>query len=131
MLSSITDHHRAQNVAPKSRTDLNEFLEILDPDSEGYVTYPHFVELCALQINNKSDETKAAEVDSAFRLFTKGKERSITLQDLRVVAQTLKEDVSDDVLEAMILEANGGQDVRNGVDVEAFKEVMIRAGAFQ
>lgn len=121
---------RALGIAPKSKTELDEFLSILDPESDGYVTYSHFLELAAIQINSKSDEAKDEEVEKAFKLFTKGKDNPIRLSDLRQVASTLKEDVSDDVLKAMILEANGGAGIGQGVNMEHFKEVMTRAGVF-
>ncbi|KAK5094284.1 hypothetical protein LTR70_004176 [Exophiala xenobiotica] len=106
----------ALGIEPKSQKDMDEYIEILDPESEGYVTYTHFVELAAIQINNKSDETKDEEVEKAFKLFTSG--------------GLLNQDVGDDVLKAMIVEANGGNNVGSGVDMEHFREVMSRAGIF-
>lgn len=115
---------------------MQEFLETLDPESEGYVTYPHFLALCALQLKSKPDETKAEEVETAFNLFhpspgTSDGEQVIRLQDLRAVAKVLKEDVSDDVLKAMILEANGGRGVGSGVSMEDFQAILTRAGVFK
>lgn len=127
----MTDVFRAQGIAAKNAKELAEFLEILDPESDGYVTYTHFVELCALQLHNKSDETKAEEIEKAYRLFTKGADGPIKLNDLKAIAKTLREDVSDDVLKAMILEANGGAGVSTGVDIEAFQAILTRAGVFQ
>lgn len=120
----------ALGIAPKSQKDMDEYIEILDPESEGYVTFAHFVELAAIQINNKSDEAKDEEVEEAFKLFTSGSERSITLHDLQRIARLLNQDVGDDVLRAMIIEANGGKPVGDGVDVAQFREVMTRAGVF-
>lgn len=115
---------------------MDDFIETLDPDSSGYITYPHFLALCAIQLRSKTDETRAEEVETAFNLFTHGQVRSdgdevIGLNDLRAVARTLKEDVSDDVLKAMILEANGGSGISRGVSVEDFRGIMTRAGVFQ
>jgi Ca2+-binding EF-hand superfamily protein len=95
------------------------------------VTYPHFVEICAIQLNSKDNATTDEDVETTMKLFTKGAERPITIYDLRNVAKTLKEDVGDDVLRAMISEANGGTGVGRGVDKEGFREVMTRAGIFQ
>ncbi len=55
----------------------------------------------------------------------------IRLQDLRAVAKLLKEDVSDDVLKAMILEANGGKGIGSGVNMEEFHGILTRAGVFR
>ncbi|KAL6248587.1 hypothetical protein RBB50_004842 [Rhinocladiella similis] len=133
--SKVKDAFRAQGLAPKSQTEMQEFIDTLDPDSSGYVTYPHFLALCALQLKSKTDEAKDEEVQTAFDLFHPGQnpanqEQVIRLQDLRLVAKTLKEDVSDDILKAMILEANGGQGIGRGVNVEDFRAVMTRAGVF-
>lgn len=121
---------RALGIEPKAQKDMDEFIEILDPESDGYVTYQHFVELAAIQINNKSDETKDEEVEKAYKLFTLGNERPITYQDLKRIAGLLNQDVGDDVLKAMILEANQGGAVGSGVNLEQFRDVLTRAGVF-
>lgn len=128
--NKIRSVFKVLNLEPKSRKDMDEFLEILDPESDGYVTYSHFLELAAIQMNSKSEDTKAEEVDKAFRLFTHGQSRPITYQDLRRTANLLTQEVSDDVLRAMIVRANGGQDVSAGVDRDQFQQVMSRAGVF-
>lgn len=127
-------HCRAQGLAPSDQSQMQEFIETLDPDESGYVTYPHFLALCAIQLKSKTDETRAEEVETAFNLFHPGQaaaEQVIRLQDLRAVAKLLKEDVSDDVLKAMILEANGGKGIGRGVNMEDFRAIMTRAGVFQ
>ncbi|KAK5083625.1 hypothetical protein LTR05_006128 [Lithohypha guttulata] len=121
---------RALGIEPKAQKDMDEYLEILDPEKEGYVTYAHFVELAAIQMNSKSDETKDEEVEKAYKLFTLGNERPITFSDLKRIAGLLNQDVSDDVLKAMILEANRGGGIGAGVDMDQFREVMSKAGVF-
>lgn len=69
----------------------------------------------------------------AYHLFTKGTPGPITIAHLRRVARELREEVSDDVLRDMILEANGGvgrDGVGKGVGIEEFEGVMKRAGVF-
>lgn len=78
------------------------------------------------------EESNAEELQAAYKLFTHGGPGPITLAHLRRVAKELREDVSDDVLKDMILEANGGvkrkeRDV-GGVGLEEFESVMKRAG---
>lgn len=98
---------------------------------EGYVTYSRFVEICALRMNSQSDESNTEEVREAYRLFTKGSDGPINIQHLRRVAKDLKEDISDEILRNMILEANGGAGVSRGVGIDDFHAVMVRAGVFQ
>jgi Ca2+-binding EF-hand superfamily protein len=77
-------------------------------------------------------ESNAEEVSAAYRLFTHGGTGPITVAHLRRVARELREDVPDDVLKDMILEANGGvkgkgRDI-GSVSLEEFESVMKRAG---
>ncbi|KAF3064226.1 Caltractin [Daldinia childiae] len=121
---------------PPSKPELAEFLEILDPEDEGYASYEPFVALCALKLHARESGPAAEEVDEAFRLFTgggngAGADEVLTLSHLRRVAMTLKQDVDDQLLKDMILEANGGAGVGKGVGRAEFEEVMRRAGAWK
>ncbi|KAA6408609.1 MAG: hypothetical protein FRX48_07691 [Lasallia pustulata] len=114
-----------------STAELRELTETVDPTAEGFVSYEHFVAVAALKLQSRSDESQREEVETAFRLFTRGDGQGrITMADLRRVARELKEDVSDQVLRDMIMEANGGSGVIKGVGVGEFEGVMKRAGVF-
>ncbi|KAK7955056.1 hypothetical protein PG984_003379 [Apiospora sp. TS-2023a] len=141
----ISDVRRAMvalNLTP-TKPELREFLSILDPDDEGYATYEPFVAICALKLHARdddTDETHAAEVDEAFRLFVGNAQTdnedgsgapTLTLGHLKRVAMTLKQDVDDQLLKDMILEANGGAGVGRGVGRAEFEEVMRRAGVWK
>ena len=121
----------AQGIAPSSAKELAEYIEILDPENEGYVTYANFVAVCALKINQRGAGASEEEVEKAYRMFTRGTEGPINIHHLRRIAKDLKEDISDDLLKHMILEANGRTGVNKGVGMEEFRNVMTRAGVFQ
>lgn len=70
-------------------------------------------------------------MEEAFRLFTNGQDGPITLAHLRRVAAVLKEDVDEELLKDMILEANGGVGVARGVGVNEFDGVMKGAGVWR
>ena len=94
--------------------------------------YSHFVAIAALKLHNRSEESQKNEVETAFRLFTGGSgQAKITMGALKRIARELKEDVSDQVLKDMILEANGGSGVNSGVALQDFEGVMRRAGVFR
>ncbi|KAI0167100.1 calmodulin [Hypoxylon sp. FL1284] len=123
---------------PPTKAELKEFVEILDPDEEGYAAYEPFVAICALKAHASRDAggPGADEVDEAFRLFTGAgsgddNEGPLTLAHLKRVAMTLKQDVDDQLLKDMILEANGGAGVGKGVGRAEFEDVMRRAGAWK
>lgn len=117
-------------VPPSS---LPEILETLDPESDGWITFAHFFAYAALRLLQASSapDHQAAEIDAAFALFTEGsKGKKIKMSQLRRIANQIKEEVGDDVLRDMILEANGGAGVEAGVGREEFEGVMRRAGVF-
>lgn len=121
-------------MPPTSNSELSEFVSILDPDDEGFATYPSFVAICALKLHARDREDVQGEVDDAFRLFTGGDGvdgQKITLAHLKRVAAVLKEEVDEAVLRDMILEANGGAGVGSGVGREEFEGVMRRAGVWR
>ena len=89
--------------------------------------------VAALKLASRSDESVQREVEDAFRLFTAmgGEEGKITMGCLKRVARELKEDVPDQILRDMLLEANGGSGVGRGVEIKDFEGVMRRAGVFR
>lgn len=124
--------YSALDIQP-TKPELAEFTSILDPEEEGYADYESFVAICALKLHNRTQnsETHQQEVEEAFRLFTSAGEEKITLSTLKRVARALKEDVDDDVLRDMILEANGGSGVGKGVEKDEFEAVLRRAGVWR
>ena len=124
---------RALDIQPTPH-ELSEFTSILDPDEEGFAVYSSFVAICALKLHSQSrnSESHNEEVDEAWRLFTQGGgEERITLATLKRVAKALKEDVDEEVLRDMILEANGGGGVGRGVEKKEFEGVLRRAGVWR
>lgn len=80
----------------------------------------------------RTSDSHTKEVEEAFNLFTSGGgEGKITLTTLKRVAKALKEDVEEDLLRDMILEANGGAGVGKGVEKDEFEGVMRRAGVWR
>ncbi|KAJ2975557.1 hypothetical protein NQ176_g5454 [Zarea fungicola] len=125
----------ALGIPPSSPAELKEFISILDPDSDGYATYEPFFAIAALKFHRQdhgaSSEAHKTEVDEAFALFTNQQQGPITLAHLRRVAAVLKEDVDEELLKDMILEANGGAGIARGVKMDEFDEVMRRAGVWR
>lgn len=90
--------------------------------------------ICALKLHSRTrtSESHIQEVDEAFNLFTSGGgENKITLATLKRVAKSLKEDVDEELLRDMILEANGGAGVGRGVEKDEFESVLRRAGIWK
>ena len=120
----------ALSCPPANSEEMMEILETLNADATDRVSYEHFLAIAAIKMRTRNDDPAAREeeVAKAFRLFTKGQEREITLNDLRRVARELREEVPDSLLKDMIREAKGGG--LGGVGTEEFEGVMRRAGVF-
>ncbi|EME85727.1 uncharacterized protein MYCFIDRAFT_186232 [Pseudocercospora fijiensis CIRAD86] len=122
----------ALNAPPANNADLQELLEVADPENAGWVPFEHFLPVAALQLNrakgDEDEERQQEEVDKAYNLFVKGQDRPITIADLKRISKELREDVPDNVLKDMIREATGGS--LGGVGKEDFESVMRRAGVF-
>ncbi|KAK0728097.1 Las1-like-domain-containing protein [Lasiosphaeria miniovina] len=126
----------ALGIPPSDRAELSQFTAVLDPDDEGFATYASFVAVCALKLHARehTSEEHAREVDEAFALFAGGAADApaITMAHLKRVAVVLREDdISEDLLRDMILEANGGAGIGRGVKKDEFDNVMRRAGVWR
>lgn len=123
--------YRALALPPTDPTELPTILSAIDPTNTGYAPYAPFLTAAAAKLHSRGDEDLPdEEVDAAFQLFTRGSSGPITLNHLRRIARELKEEVGDDLLRDMILEANGGDGVHAGVSVDQFRDVLSRAGVF-
>jgi Ca2+-binding EF-hand superfamily protein len=123
---------------------VSSILATIDPLNTGFVEFIPFLSYAAIAMHTKENgsdededeefhaESNAEEVSAAYRLFTHGAAGPITMAHLKRVAKELREDVPDDVLKDMILEANGGVKGKGnhvgGVSLEEFEQVMRRAG---
>ncbi|KAF3385360.1 Centrin-2 [Penicillium rolfsii] len=122
----------ALGIPPTDSTELADILSAADPTSTGYIPYSPFVSVVAAKLRSQDDDARAAEVDTAYQLFTRGSNGPISLSHLRRIARELKEDsIDDNLLKDMILEANGGAGLSSGVTLEQFHDVMVRAGVFK
>ncbi|BDD54881.1 hypothetical protein MPDQ_008066 [Monascus purpureus] len=124
----------ALGLPPTDSSELSSILSAVDPTSTGFVPYPPFLSVAAAKLAAKDVEDYdaiEANIDIAFQLFTRGSGGPITLGHLRSIARELKEDdVGEELLKNMILEANGGAGIHAGVTRDEFREVMKRAGVF-
>ncbi|KAL1646034.1 hypothetical protein SLS58_003454 [Diplodia intermedia] len=135
-----------------AREDVRDMVEVLDPEGEGWIAWEHFAGYAAVWYHAEQAAAAAEdgdgdgaagveagsgsreEVERAFRLFTGGAMRPIRVADLKRVARELREEVDEDVLWDMVVEANGErkskEGVGRGVELEDFEQVMRRAGVF-
>ena len=123
----------ALGVPASSASELQDLLDAADPEDTGAISYAHFVAVAALKLSNRSEESQQREVEDAFGLFTSmgGENGKITMACLKRVARELKEDVGEQTMKDMLLEANGGSGVGRGVGLKDFEGVMRRAGVFR
>jgi len=118
----------ALGIPPTDKEEMHEIIDTVDPTDTGFATYAAFVTVCALKLRARDEGDLSQETEAAYKLFTAGGEGPITMAHLRRVARELREEVPDDTLRDMILEANGGSGVNRGVGLQDFQGVMRRAG---
>jgi Ca2+-binding EF-hand superfamily protein len=125
----------ALNAPPRDNAELQELIETVDPEDSGWIPYEHFVAIAALKIHARHDDEDDnpdavnEEVAKAYRLFTKGEDRAVTMADLRRVAKELREEIPENVLKDMVREATGGG--LGPVEMDDFEGVMRRAGVIR
>ncbi|KAJ5893668.1 hypothetical protein N7495_005359 [Penicillium taxi] len=117
-------------VGPDNSEQLAEILAAIDPTRTGYVAYGPFLSVVAAKLRSRSDHAIEREVIDAYKLFTRGLDGPIKMGHLRNHARKLNMEEDDDLLKSMILVANGGAGVNEGVTLEQFHDVMQRAGLF-
>lgn len=129
----------ALGCAPNTKRETRDLLDAVDPESVGEISYEDFVAVAALQLLARNDDDLEKEVETAFRLFIeagdeKGKEdkrrERITVNGLRRVAKALGENIKEDVMRDMVMEANGmgPEGIGKGVGRGDFEGIMRRIG---
>lgn len=129
----------ALGCASKTKRETRDLLDAVDPESVGEISYEDFVAVAALQLLARNDDDLEEEVETAFRLFVeageeKGREdkrrERITVNGLRRVAKALGENIKEDVIRDMVMEANGmgPEGIGKGVGREDFAGIMKRIG---
>lgn len=129
----------ALGCAPNTKRETRDLLDAVDPESVGKISYEDFVAVAALQLLARNDGDLEEEVETAFRLFMeageekgredKGRER-ITVNGLRRIAKALGENIKEDMIRDMVMEANGmgPEGIGKGVGREDFAGIMRRTG---
>ena len=119
-ICALKFHNRSQN----SSTHIAEVDEAFSLFTTYPLTLPH---------SHSAANPHHRQQESALEDLLKGEdgEERITLSALKRVARALKEDVDEDLLRDMILEANGGKGVGRGVTRGEFEAVMRKAGVWR
>ncbi|KAF2434067.1 calmodulin [Tothia fuscella] len=117
------------------KSQLPSLMDTLDPMDSGFVTFGPFLSYAAIHMQQEDQEVQQGyiqEVQDSYNLFTANKPGPITLVHLRRICALLKEEVDDQLLKDMLAEANGEgrEGWRRGVNLDAFEDVMRRAGVF-
>ncbi|GAX72850.1 hypothetical protein CEUSTIGMA_g305.t1 [Chlamydomonas eustigma] len=82
-----------------TKDEIRRMIKSLDSDGSGTLGFEEFV---SLMTNKSAKKEPKQEIKDAFSLLDKGSKGFISLEDLRLAAQELRETVSDEQLEAML-----------------------------
>ena len=101
---------------------LNKQNRDTDKDKEGIVTikYEEFLDIMTTKMSQRDDE---AQLEKAFILFSEDKDH-ITIEDLQRMSVELGEDMTEDELRQMIIEAESWKNDRDKTGVAGIQDFM-------
>jgi centrin-1 len=108
-------------ASPEDRRAITAHLKSITSDTGNEVDFDMFLDIVAIKMQQR-DQSEV--VDTAFRLFDVNDTGKITLHDLRRIAKELGEDIKEEGLMDMMVEAGN----LDGIGRKQFEEVMGRAG---
>lgn len=102
-----------------SEAELKEFISKVDTDADGVISFPEFLEE---MVRGMKAWGKKQDLQEAFRVFDVDRNGYISVDELKQVMAKLGEELSQEVLEAMIHEADVDQDGQ--VNYEEFVRIL-------
>lgn len=102
-----------------SEAELKEFISKVDTDADGVISFPEFLEE---MVRGMKTWGKKQDLQEAFRVFDVDGNGYISVDELKQVMAKLGEELSQEVLEAMIHEADVDQDGQ--VNYEEFVRIL-------
>lgn len=102
-----------------SEAELKEFISKVDTDADGVISFPEFLEE---MVRRMKAWRKKQDLQEAFRVFDVDRNGYISVDELKQVMAKLGEELSQEVLEAMIHEADVDQDGQ--VNYEEFVRIL-------
>jgi Ca2+-binding EF-hand superfamily protein len=93
-----------------------------EKDASGTIDFKEFLEIMTYKMSEKDNPE---EIEKAFKLFDIDNKGFITYENLRQIANELKENISEDELREMIFEACKDRDVAQ-VTKAQFEEILNR-----
>ncbi|ORM41849.1 Centrin-1 [Babesia sp. Xinjiang] len=106
-----------------STDEMYSIMSVVDKEGTGSVSYDDYFKIVKTKI---LDRDPMEEISKAFKLFADPTTGTISLKDLRRVADELGEVISDDELGEMIKEADRDND--GVVNESDFKKIMLHLG---
>ncbi|ESO84881.1 hypothetical protein LOTGIDRAFT_204683 [Lottia gigantea] len=101
---------------------VKDWSDEVDEEATGEITFEQFLPLFEMKLKEDEDERELRE---AFRVLDKNKKGVIDVADLRWLLKSLGDDLTDEEIEAMIIETD--TDGSGTVDYEEFKALMTSA----
>lgn len=102
-----------------SEAELKEIISKVDTDADGVISFPEFLEE---MVRGMKAWGKKQDLQEAFRVFDVDSNGYISVDELKQVMAKLGEELSQEVLEAMIHEADVDQDGQ--VNYEEFVRIL-------
>lgn len=115
---------RALGFEPK-KEEIKKMVAEVDRDGTGQIKYDDFLHLMTIKMAEKDVKE---EIQKAFKLFDDDNTGKISFENLKRVAETLGENLTDEELQEMIEEADCDGD--NQVNQEEFLKIMKKTSLY-
>lgn len=115
---------RALGFEPK-KEEIKKMVAEVDRDGTGQIKYDDFLHLMTIKMAEKDVKE---EIQKAFKLFDDDNTGKISFENLKRVAETLGENLTDEELQEMIEEADCDGD--NQVNQEEFFKIMKKTSLY-
>lgn len=115
---------RALGFEPK-KEEIKNILSEVDPNGSGKVTFDDFLSLMSSKM---SDKDVKEEILKAFKLFDDDSTGKISFRNLKRVAETLGESLTDEELQEMIDEAD--RDGDGEINQDEFFRIMKKTSLY-
>ncbi|KAA8906016.1 hypothetical protein TRICI_005199 [Trichomonascus ciferrii] len=121
-VDNLPDALLALDIDP-TEEEFEEIVRTLDPDATGKIYFEPFAKVMSLKLESQNTGSQHNEqVVEAFRLFTDGEDRDITLQDLQRVAAEVKDNPALEELREMMMG-------KQSISLKEFEDIMKQAKA--
>merc|ERR1711934_185129 len=123
-LKELSKAMKALGIAVK-KEELKKMISDVDPSGDGEIDFDEFLQMMTGKMGEKDSRE---DVEKVFRMFDDDNTGKISLRNIRRVAQELGENIDDEGLQDMLVQAD--RDGDNELNIDEFYRILKKKGNF-